>query len=395
MKHYPFNSVLDNYDMLTRIFKIISIGVTLTTTLLNVCSAQDSESGPANEPIKIQRIKSPVELDGMSDEAAWEGIKSLPIVMRVPNFVSEPSESTEILLGYDDDYLYAAGRFYDSEPSKIQTASFKRDVWTYTADNMIILIDAFNDNENAVMFLTTPAGTRTDVNILNDAEGAPLKNINTSWNTFWDVSTVLNDEGWFYEMRIPFSSLRFEEKDGQTVMGISAFRWNARKFESGIFPLIPEKFGDWGAFKPSQTQEVLFEGIKSHNPLYITPYLLGGLGQSNKLNNDETAYERADEFAREAGLDVKYGLTNNLTLDVTINTDFAQVEADDQMINLTRYSLFFPEKRLFSRNAKEILNLDLKMIIVFFTAAVSEFMREKKYESIVVPGLLAESAHGI
>ena len=309
--------------------------------------AQNSESRPANGPTKIQRIKSPVELDGLSNEAAWIGIRSLPIVMKVPEFGSEPSERTEILLGYDDDYLYAAGRLFDSEPRKIQATSFKRDGWGYNTDQLTIILDAFNDNENAVLFSTTPVGIRTDVNILNDADGAPQKNINATWNTFWDVATVQNDNGWFAEMRIPFSSLRFEEKDGQTVMGITAYRWIARKFEMDIFPLVPEKFLFWGAFKPSQTQEVLFEGIKRHNPLYITPYLLGGLGQSYELNDAETAYERDDKFVREAGLDVKYGLTNNLTLDVTINPDFAQVEADDQMINLTRYSLFFPEKRLF------------------------------------------------
>ena len=321
--------------------------IVFTTTLITLSSAQDSETRPANEPLKIQRISLPIELDGLSDEAAWEGIKSLPMSMRVPNFGSEPSESTEILVGYDDDFLYAAGRFYDSEPSKIQASSFIRDVFTYKTDAMAIIVDAFNDNENGVVFFTTPAGTRTDLNILNDVGGAPARNANISWNTLWDVESVRNDDGWFAEMRIPFSSLRFEDRDGQTVMGITAYRFIARKFEIITFPLIPEKYDFWGTFMPSQTQEVLFEGIKSHNPLYITPYLLGGLGQSNKLNATETAYERDDKFSREAGLDVKYGLTNNLTLDVTINTDFAQVEADDQQINLTRYSLFFPEKRLF------------------------------------------------
>jgi hypothetical protein len=333
--------------MLTRIFYVILIGVTVTTTSNTAGLAQDSEAGLANEPIKIQRIKSPVELDGLSNELAWEGIRSLPMVMRIPDFGSEPSEKIEVLLGYDDDYLYVAGRLYDSEPSKIQATSFKREVWTYSTDQMAIILDAFNDNENAVVFMTTPAGTRTDVNILNDAEGAPLKNVNTSWNTFWDVATEHNDEGWSAEMRIPFSSLRFEVRNGKTVMGLTAYRWIARKFEMNIFPLIPEKFGTWGAFKPSQMQEILFEGIKRHNPLYITPYILGGLEQSYELNDAETDYGRDDKFVREAGLDVKYGLTNNLTLDVTINPDFAQVEADDQMINLTRYSLFFPEKRLF------------------------------------------------
>jgi len=329
--------------MLSRIFITILLGITLTTTSITVVLAQDLES----EPITIQRIGSPVELDGVSNEFAWEGIKSLPIVMRTPIFGSEPSERTEILLGYDDDYLYVAGRLYDSDPSKIQATSFKRDGWEYNTDQLTIVIDAFNDNENALIFSTTPAGIRTDVNILNDAVDAPQKNVNSTLNKFWDVATVSDGDGWFAEMRIPFSSLRFEDRDGQTVMGITAYRWIARKFEMDIFPLIPAKLDFWGAFKPSQTQEFLFEGIKSHNPLYITPYILGGLEQSYELNDDGTEYDRTDEFVYEAGLDVKYGLTNNLTLDVTINPDFAQVEADDQMINLTRYSLFFPEKRLF------------------------------------------------
>ncbi|MBT4483317.1 MAG: carbohydrate binding family 9 domain-containing protein [Candidatus Latescibacteria bacterium] len=320
--------------------------ITASIILPLISSAQNLES-EVTEPIKIPRINSPVTLDGMSDEAAWEGIESLPMVMMQPIFGSEPSERTEILLGYDDDYIYAAGRFHYSDISEIQAASFKRDFWHWSSDFMGILLDTFMDNENGVMFLTTPAGTRTDLNILNDLGDGPMKDANPSWNTFWDVATVCNDDGWFSEMRLPFSSLRFEENNGQVVMGLTAHRWISRKNESDTFPLIPQKFGTFGTYKPSQTQEILFEGIKRPNPLYITPYVLGGSGQSNDLNEAETAYRRDDEFAHEAGLDVKYGLTNNLTLDVTLNTDFAQVEADDQKINLTRYSLFFPEKRLF------------------------------------------------
>ncbi len=336
---------MDFHDMLTRLCIIFSVGITLTTTLLTVSSAQNLDSGLANEPIKIQRIKSPVELDGLSNEAAWEGIRSLPMVMRIPDFGNEPSESTEVLLGYDDDYLYVAGRLFDSEPSKIQSTSLQRDRgWNWTTDHLGLIFDTFNDNENAVLFVTTPAGTRTDLSIKNDGEGEPDKYTNFSWNTFWDVKTVQNDDGWFSEIRIPFSSLQFEEKDGQTVMGFIAYRLIPRKFELGCFPFIPQ---NRNMVAPSQGQEIIFEGIKRHNPVYITPYLLGGLGQSNELNDDGTAYDRTDEFVYEAGLDVKYGLTNNLTLDVTINPDYAQVEADDQMINLTRYSLFFPEKRLF------------------------------------------------
>ncbi len=331
--------------MLKRIFKIIVLGITLITTLITVSLAQDSEPGPAKESIKIQRIKSPVELDGLSNESAWEGIKSLPMVMWQPIFGSEPSERTETLLGYDDDYLYVAGRLYDREPSKLQTTTLKRDGgWNWTTDHLGVIFDTFNDNENAVLFVTNPAGTRTDLSIKNDGEGGPDKYANFSWNTFWDVAAKQNEDGWFTEIRIPFSSLRFEEKDGQTVMGFIAYRYIPHKFELNCFPYIPQKRN---MVTPSLGQEIIFEGLKRHKPLYITPYLLGGLEQSYELNDAGTEYERDDKFVYEAGLDVKYGLTNYLTLDVTVNPDFAQVEADDQMINLTRYSLFFPEKRLF------------------------------------------------
>jgi len=331
--------------MLTRIFITTLLGITLIATSITVSLSQDSGSDPAKEPIKIQRIKSPVILDGLSNESAWEGIKSLPMVMRQPIFGSEPSERTETLLGYDDDYLYAAGRLFDSEPLKIQSTSLKRDRgWNWTTDHLGFIFDTFNDNENAVLFVTTPEGTRTDLSIKNDGEGDPDKYANFSWNTFWDVASKCNDDGWFTEIRIPFSSLRFEEKDGQTVMSFIAYRLIPRKFELNCFPFIPQ---NKNMVAPSQGQEIIFEGIKRHKPLYITPYLLGGLEQSNELNDAGTEYERDDKFVYEAGLDVKYGLTNNLTLDVTINPDFAQVEADDQMINLTRYSIFFPEKRLF------------------------------------------------
>jgi hypothetical protein len=317
---------------------------TVTIVLPLISAAQDFES-EINEPVKIQRVKSSVILDGLSNELAWEGIESFPMFMRTPNFGNEPSENTEVLLGYDDNYIYVAGRLYDSESSKIQSISLKRDDgWHWYTDHFGVIFDTFNDNENAVLFVITPDGTRTDISIKNDGEGESDKYANKSWNTFWDVATECNDDGWFAEMRIPFSSLQFEVKDGQTVMGFIAYRLIPRKFELSCFPFIPEKKN---LVAPSQGQEIIFEGIKRHNPVYITPYLLSGYGQSNELNEYETAYERHDEFAREAGLDVKYGLTNNLTLDVTLNPDFAQIEADDQMINLTRYSLFFPEKRLF------------------------------------------------
>jgi hypothetical protein len=299
---------------------------------------------PQNSYI-LPRINEPVTLDGFSTESAWQGIESLPLIMHVPIFGAIPTEKTEILVAYDDDYFYAAARCFDREPANIQAPSKQRDELSLNNDWFGLILDTYNDNENALGFFTTPEGLRLDMAIFNDALGDFP--INTSWNTFWDVVVVRNDEGWFVEMRIPFSSLRFQDTDGRVVMGLNTWRWIARKNEVTMFPAIPPEWGFWSTFKPSQAREVILEDIQSRKPLYVAPYGLGGFGQSWELNDTETAYQREEHPTSDVGLDVKYGLTNNLTLDLTVNTDFAQVEADDQQINLTRFSLFFPEKRLF------------------------------------------------
>lgn len=304
------------------------------------------------------RVKGLVALNGMSDEPAWEGIEPLPVVMHIPNFGNIPSERTEILMAYDDDFLYIASRLYDSEPSKIQAPSKKRDSMMPSNDWFGIIIDTFNDKENALAFFTTPAGLRMDATVFNDAQGEFP--INVSWNTFWDVKTVCNGEGWFVEMCIPLSSLRFQDKDGRVVMGLITWRYIARKNEIDIFPAIQQDWGMWSAWKPSQAQEIVLEGVYSRKPLYIAPYVLGGIGQSFELNDPETAYQRIDDPTNELGLDIKFGLTSNLTLDITVNTDFAQVEADDEQINLTRFSLFFPEKRLFFSRALKHFRIQLR-----------------------------------
>lgn len=308
------------------------------------------------EMIEIPRLRGPIRLDGRSDEPAWEGVESLPLVMFMPIFGEKPSQRTEALIAYNDDYLYIAGRLYDKEPDKIQSNSMQRDSDDPSSDWFGIVIDSYNDKENALAFFTTPSGLRWDAEVTNDAlEPSPF---NLSWNTFWDVAAVQNDQGWFAEIRIPFSSLRFQDKDGRVVMGIIVRRRIARNDEWDVYPAIPPNWGFYGIFKPSKAQEVLLQGVYSHTPLYVAPYLLGGQGQSTELNDSESALHRVKSIEREAGIDIKYGLTSHLTLDVTVNTDFAQVEADDEQINLTRFSLFFPEKRLFFQERSGIFEFD-------------------------------------
>lgn len=338
--------------------KFVVISIFLLSSIFSISLNGKEKKEEVNQRTRyiVPRINGKVKLDGLSNESAWKGIKPLPVVMQIPNFGKEPTEKTEFLLAYDDNFLYVAGRLYDSEPGKIQGISKKRDVFQSNTDQFGIIIDSFNDKENALYFFTTPTGQRTDMTILNDAQGAsPL---NLSWNTFWDVKTVRTREGWFAEIRIPFSSLRFQDQAGRVVMGVTVYRWIARKYEMAIYPAFPQDWGHFSWIKPSKAQEVVFKGIYSRKPLYITPYLLGGLGQSFELNDAGTAYDRTSEPEYEAGLDLKYGITSNLTLDVTVNTDFAQVEADDQQVNLTRFSLFFPEKRLFFQERSSIFDFN-------------------------------------
>lgn len=298
------------------------------------------------EPYVLARLASAVQIDGLSDEPAWEAIDPLPLTTYEPEFGMPPTERTEIRVAYDDHYLYVAGRLYDSEPSGIRSNSMYRDRYAGD-DSFAILLDTFNDNENALWFFTNPAGVRFDMAITQDGEGrfrGPPGN--AAWDTFWDVATRVTSEGWFAEMRIPFSSLGFQDSGGDVEMGMSTYRFISRKNERQTFPAASPSFRD--AFrKPSLMQDVVMKGVFAQKPFYLTPYGIGGLGRSSELNESETAYSVDNRLTREIGLDAKYNVTSNLTLDLTVNTDFAQVEADDQQVNLTRFSLFFPEKRQF------------------------------------------------
>lgn len=308
----------------------------------------------------IERIPSPIVFDGKPDEASWELLEPFPMISHMPVFGNPPSEQSVIRMGYDEQFVYVSGLLYVSDPSYIQAVGKKRDMETVSSDFFMISFDTYNDKENSLIFATNPLGLRWDAAVSNDGtmmmEEIPL---NMDWNTFWEVKTSLDDKGWYFEMQIPIASLRFQDSDGSTVMGISVFRWIPAKDEGYIFPAISNQWGPTSHIKPSLYQEVVFEDLSPKKPLHITPYILTGFEQKYTLNDAETAYEYRGGFKFEPGLDVKYGINPNTVLDLTINTDFAQVEADDQQFNLTRFSLFFPEKRKFFLERSSIFDFSL------------------------------------
>jgi hypothetical protein len=320
----------------------ITRGTTLQILMLLFAFTAPAE-GRGQDPLVIPRLGSPVDLDGRSDEAAWEAVQPLPMTTYEPTFGAPPSERTEVRIAHDGTFLYVSGRFYDSQPSQVRARSLTRDR-VDGDDQFRLVVDGFNDNESALMFVVTPAGTRQDAAISGDGQGQGW--LNLDWNALWDARSIRTDEGWFLEMRIPFSSLRFQPRGDRVVMGIGASRLIARVSERHVFPAVrPDQSSAY--LKPSLLQDVALDGVRPRLPLYLTPFVVTGMQRTVASDPSLGAGERYDRRTMEVGLDLKYSLTSNLTLDLTANTDFAQVEADDQQVNLTRFSPFFPEKRPF------------------------------------------------
>jgi hypothetical protein len=338
--------------------------------LILICPLLLTRVAYSQSQISISRIEGELKFDGNIDDASWQKVKPLRMVMHTPTFGNEPTEKSQVMLCYDNTYLYIGARLYDSNPSDMLVSSKKRDESEVQSEELMLIFDTFNDKENGLGFATTPTGLRSDFTISKDAmgmDGPPGQGpFNMSWNTFWDVKTTRNDLGWFAEIRIPFSSVRFKEKDGKIIMGLICIRNIAHKNEIDIFPAIPPDWGPTSPYRPSKAQEVEFEGIRSKKPFYIAPYALGGSQIDNVLSEDGTVYTPEKSPKLNAGIDIKYGLTNNLTMDLTINTDFAQVEADDEQINLTRFSLFFPEKRTFFQERSSVFAFDFEPMSSLF-----------------------------
>lgn len=298
---------------------------------------------------------SDIRINGRLDEAVWKTLSPLTKWYQLtPDEGEIPSERTEMWLFHDENAIYLGARMYTKDISTLVTRSLERDSYSPDQDAIAIILDTLNDNRTASGFIVSSAGVRTDIAIYDDAETGSTP-WNADWNAFWDAATHLDSDGWSAEIRIPFSSLRFKTSDGQIEMGLILWRYVAKNVEYDVFPAIPNKWS-LSAYKPSQALDIRFKSIEEKHPLYIRPYVLGGLEQENVFKPSPLAYELQNRYRRTIGLDIKYNLTSNQVLDGTLNPDFAQVEADDQRINLTRFSLFFPEKRPFFQERADLFD---------------------------------------
>lgn len=319
------------------------VNATMVLVALFFCATVRSED------FKPERISSAVQVDGICDEPVWQTIAPVPLTVYLPENGAPPSEKSEIRLAYDDQFLYVSGRMFDSDHRGIRANTLYRDGWSGD-DTLEVILDTFHDHQNAVHFWTTPLGIRAEETIANDAVGDNIYNLH--WNTFWDAASRIERDGWSVEVRIPFSSLRFTSENGKVVMGITLIRYIARKNETDVFPPRPAKWSI-AQMKPSLTQTVVFTGIKTRTPIYVTPYALGAM-QNRAASPDSRSLENTKN--QEYGGDAKFSVTSDLTLDLTANTDFAQVEADNQQINLSPFAIFLPEKRLFFQERSNLFD---------------------------------------
>jgi len=304
-----------------------------------------------NATVRAVRLTESIDIDGELDEAFYGTIPSITdFVQSLPDEGAAPTERTEVWITFDDTNIYVSARAWDSAPEREWVANeMRRDTNQLRQnDTFGVMFDTYYDRRNGVMFYTNPLGALAEFQITNEG------NANSDWNPIWDVRTGRFDGGWTVEMEIPFRSLRYRPGRDQ-MWGLQLRRAIRRKNEWNYLTPIPLAVvgsGAAGAFRVSMAGTLVgLEAPATSRNLEVKPYAITGL-QSERIDPGGIV----NDWDYDAGLDVKYGITENLTADFTFNTDFAQVEVDEQRVNLTRFSLFFPEKREFFLEGRGIFN---------------------------------------
>lgn len=296
-----------------------------------------------NKIVTAVRVQSAPVIDGNLNDPVWKNV--IPIkdfLQQEPIAGAQPSLLTGVKIIYDNDYLYIGVMCYDNESGKIIAREMKWDGAISRDDNIKLIFDTFDDNRTAYWFGTNPLGAQDDALLT----GFEMKDFNEDWNGVWDVECKILDNGWSAEFRFPFSTFKFYNKEKQ-VWGFNIGRDIRRNNETVMWTSIGKNLG---LIKIAEAGNLTgIENIQRGNPIYLKPYFTAG---AQFINGDK-------KYIYEPGLDIKYGITETLSLDATINTDFAQVESDRAKINLTRFPLFFPEKREFFLEGKKTFDFVL------------------------------------
>ncbi len=315
-----------------------------------VVGADSLRNGPRRTRARVRRLSADnrrevlavpsggqIKVDGVLDEPVWQTAEPATDFVQSEPLTGQPAtEATEVWVAFDDDNLYIAAYLHDSQASGLVVNDIRKDFKEEDQDDFEVLLDTFGDRRNGYVFSTNVEGARHDRQV--SLEG---REVNQSWDAVWEVRARRMDDGWIAEMRIPFRALRFD-RDGATMWGINFARHIRRKNEVDFWSPVPRAF-NMNRVSLAGNLAGLKTG-SSGRDLRVKPYVA-----ATTVRNLGTTSRPNPAFARNAdvGVDLKAAITPGLTLDVTVNPDFGQAEADEQQVNLTQFSQFFPEKREF------------------------------------------------
>ncbi len=278
------------------------------------------------------KTAEPIRVDGVLDEPIWQTVQPATGFVQADPLEGQPAtEATDVRVAYDGDYLYVAAVCRDSDPAGIVINDIRKDFAGAEQDTFEILLDTFADRRNGFVFGTNAEGARADTQMANEG-----RDVNPNWDAVWWVAGKVNADGWTAEFKIPFKTLRFQPGSGHD-WGLNFSRRIRRKNEVTYWSPVQRAFSIVRA-SAAGTLAGLPDLAQGRN-IRVKPFVLGGAVRP--LGGSTVSVDRT------VGLDVKAGLGPSLTLDATANPDFAQAEADEQQVNLTQFSLFFPEKREF------------------------------------------------
>jgi hypothetical protein len=329
--------------------RALPVLLVLLFTFTSFSLAADVVQVPATRLAEQQ----PPTLDGRVNDEVWLGSEPYTTFTQQDPVEGAPaSERTEVRVLFDKSNVYIGIICFDSEPDKIIVNQSRRDADISETDSVIIVFDTFNDTQNAFVFGTNPLGIEYDGQVAGEGQASGISSrqsgtqgsqrgginaFNANWDGDWRVRSARTERGWETELAIPLKTLRYAAGDNRT-WGFNVKRNIRRKNEQVFLSPIPRGSD---VFRVSMAAKLTGLDLPQRRDLKFTPYVLGSANKDYTVTSDQL------DRKGDVGLDVKWGVRPNLTADFTVNTDFAQVEADEEQVNLTRFDLFFPEKRPF------------------------------------------------
>jgi hypothetical protein len=341
----------------------VALSVGVLAAGVSPAAAQNGSAAPqlvVGHPAEGERP----EINGRVDEASWSRVEPFGgFIQQWPDEGQPASERTEIRFLIDRENLYIGVICFDSDPTQIVVSQSRRDADLDDTDSIQILLDTFNDGQNAFVFGTNPFGIEFDAQVRGEGQSGQSNRggFNLNWDADWTVRAQTTDRGWEAEFAIPLKTLRYNPGQERT-WGVNAQRNIRRKNEQAFLSPVPRGY---------ELQRVSVAGklnglsLPVRRDLRLIPYASGSVNDEKTLRTDTVSR------VGDVGLDVKWGVRADLTLDLTVNTDFAQVEADEQQVNLTRFPLFFPEKRPFFLENQQLFEIgNPRNVDLFFSRRI-------------------------